>query len=205
MDEPDVRVGVPPSRQGTIHTGASWMCVAKYSAASSSRRNRSRLMPGDGSPDRYRGATCSSQARLYKAPTVSLTFGSRITRNRQRCIFPPLGAQTPASRIFRINSFGTGSGLSRRIDRVVRMISNRSAVFGAASGVAGWVMCLSAQNRGPGESIIEQRHARCTRSVFRDPRPTVLAGFLEGVFTKAQLAHLRDQKLQATKDRVTHV
>jgi len=23
MDEPDVRVGVPPSRQGTIHTGAS--------------------------------------------------------------------------------------------------------------------------------------------------------------------------------------
>jgi hypothetical protein len=35
-------------------------------------------------------------------------------------------AQTPASRIFRISSFGTGSGFSRRIDRVVRMISNRS-------------------------------------------------------------------------------
>jgi len=51
---------------------------------------------------------------------------ARTTRNRQHCIFPPLGAQTPASRILRINSFGTGSGFSRRIDRVVRMISNRS-------------------------------------------------------------------------------
>src|SRR6202023_1158303 len=84
--------------------------------------------PGAGSPDRYRGATCSSHARLYKAPTVSLTFASRITRNRQRCIFPPLGAHTPASRILRISSFGTGSGFSRLIDRVVRMIS--TAVFG---------------------------------------------------------------------------
>jgi len=36
-----------------------------------------------------------------------------------------LGAHTPASKIFRISSFGTGSGFSRRIDRVVRMISNR--------------------------------------------------------------------------------
>jgi len=42
----------------------------------------SRLMPGAGSPDRYRGATCSSQARLYKAPTLCLICGSRITRNR---------------------------------------------------------------------------------------------------------------------------
>jgi hypothetical protein len=33
---------------------------------------------------------------------------------------PPLGAQTPASKIWRINWSGTGSGLSRRIDRVVR-------------------------------------------------------------------------------------
>ena len=49
---------------------------------------------------------CSSQARLYNAPTLSLTFGSRTTRKRQRCIFPPLGAQTPASRIRRIDSFG---------------------------------------------------------------------------------------------------
>src|SRR5215472_11039510 len=136
MDEPDVRVGVGPSKQGTIHTGASWMCAARYSAASRSRRNRSRLIPGAGSPDRYRGATCPSQARLYKARTVSLTFGSRTTRNRHRCMFPPLGAQTPASRILRISSFGTGSGLSRRIDRVVRMISNRSVLwfsFGMAS------------------------------------------------------------------------
>jgi hypothetical protein len=112
--EPDVRVGVPPSRQGTIQTGASWMCAAKYSAASSSRRNRSRLMPGAGSPARYRGATCSSHARLYKALTVSLTFGSRTTRNRQRCMFPPLGAHTPVSKIFRICSFGDDLALAHR-------------------------------------------------------------------------------------------
>src|SRR6266480_537378 len=73
---------------------------------------------------------------LDKAPTVSLIFGSRTTRNRQRCMFPPLGAQTPASRIFWISSFGTGSGFSRRIDRVVRIISNRSAVFIVASDMA---------------------------------------------------------------------
>jgi hypothetical protein len=47
-----VRVGVPPSGQGTIHTGALWMCAARYSAASSSRRNRSWLMPEAGSPRR---------------------------------------------------------------------------------------------------------------------------------------------------------
>jgi hypothetical protein len=41
-------------------------------------------------------------------------------------MFPPLGAHTPASNTLRINSFGTGSGFNRRIDRVVRMISNRS-------------------------------------------------------------------------------
>src|SRR6516162_7472542 len=143
MDEPEVRVGVAPSRQGIIHTGASQICAARYSAAASILSNRSRLVPGAGSPDRYRGATCSSQARLYKAPTSCLTFGSRITKNRQRCIFPPLGAQTPASRILRINSFGTGSGFSRRIERVVRMISNRSALWlslGMASSLArDWV------------------------------------------------------------------
>src|SRR2546430_1437532 len=32
--------------------------------------------------------------------------------------FPPLGAHTPASSILRISSFGTGSGFSRRIERV---------------------------------------------------------------------------------------
>ena len=44
-------------------------------------------------------------------------------------------AQTPASGIFRIKSFGTGSGFSRRIERVVLMISNRSMVLGSASGI----------------------------------------------------------------------
>src|SRR5215472_13930385 len=136
MDDPAVRVGVAASRQGTIQTGASWMWLARCSAAASILSNRSRLVPGAGSPDRYRGATCSSQARLYKAPTASLTLGSWTTRKRHRCIFPPLGAQTPASRIFLISSFGTGSGLSRRIERVVLMISNRSVVLAVSSGIA---------------------------------------------------------------------
>src|SRR5215831_13855745 len=50
------------------------MWLARYSAAASILSNRSRLVPGAGSPDRYRGATRSSQDRLYTAPTVSLTF-----------------------------------------------------------------------------------------------------------------------------------
>src|SRR5215471_15814442 len=146
MDDPDVRVGVAPSRQGTIQTGASWMWLARCSAAASILSNCSRLVPGAGSPDRYLGATCSSQARLYKAPTASLTLGSWTTRNRHRCIFPPLGAQTPASRIFRINSFGTGSDFSRRIDRVVRMISNRSVVIAVFSGIA-YPLCVRYADR----------------------------------------------------------
>jgi hypothetical protein len=48
-----------------------------------------------------------------------------------------------------INSFGTGSGLNRRIDRVVLMISNRSAVFAVASGIPCSVyVCHPAENRG---------------------------------------------------------
>jgi len=48
-------------------------------------------------------------------------------------MLPPLGAHTPASKIFRISSFGTASGFNRRIDRMVRMISNRSAAFADSS------------------------------------------------------------------------
>jgi len=36
--------------------------------------------------------------------------------------------------MLRISSFGTGSGFSRRIDRVVPIISNRPVVCGAGSG-----------------------------------------------------------------------
>src|SRR5258707_8129376 len=57
---------------------------------------------------------------------------ARMTRNRQRCMLLPDGAATLASRIFRISGAGTGSGFSRRIDRVVAMISNR---FGISSGM----------------------------------------------------------------------
>jgi hypothetical protein len=54
-------------------------------------------------------------------------------------MLPPLGAQTPASSIRRSKASGTGSGFSRRIDRVVRMISNSSAVM-VSSGIASSVI-----------------------------------------------------------------
>src|SRR6202043_3831172 len=127
-----------------------------------------------GSPDRYRGATCSSHARLYKAPTVSSTFGSRITRNCQRCIFPPLGAHTPASRIFRISSFGTGSGFSRHIDRVVRMISN---VQGRFAAIGSWTAPASRWKQSPRPFRSAFRRACTPRSPIAttvDPREFVL-------------------------------
>src|SRR6476619_4866963 len=46
MDDPEVRVGVPPSRHGTIHTGASWMCAGEIFRRVEQPQNRSRLMPG---------------------------------------------------------------------------------------------------------------------------------------------------------------
>ena len=55
-----------------------------------------------------------------------LDFRSRTTRNLQRCMLPPEGADTPASRIFLTKAGGTGSGFNRRIERVVCMISNRT-------------------------------------------------------------------------------
>src|SRR5207302_1884531 len=65
--------------------------------------------------------------------TAERLGGSRIMRNRQRCMLPPDGAEIPASRIFRINAPCTGSGFSRRIDRVVAIISNR---FGNSSDMS---------------------------------------------------------------------
>jgi len=53
-----------------IQVSSRWyafLAFIKKSAAASILSNRSRLVPGAGSPDRYRGATCSSHARLYKA------------------------------------------------------------------------------------------------------------------------------------------
>src|SRR3954468_11013620 len=48
-------------------------------------------------------------------------------------MLPPLGAHTPASRICRLRSAGPGALFSRRIERVVRIISNRSVVADAVS------------------------------------------------------------------------
>src|SRR5258708_29018468 len=55
--------------------------------------------------------------------------GSIPTKKRIFCVFPPLAAPSPAWRIFWISSSGTGSGFSRRMDRVVVMISNTSSIL----------------------------------------------------------------------------
>ena len=57
-----------------------------------------------------------------------------MTRKRQDCIFPPLAANVPDSRILLTNAGGTGSGFRRRMERVVRIISKRSNSVGAMSG-----------------------------------------------------------------------
>src|SRR2546426_411435 len=51
---------------------------------------------------------------------------SLTTRKRHCCAFPPLGAHCPASRMRLMSASGTGSGLRRRIARVVWMISKSS-------------------------------------------------------------------------------
>src|SRR5436190_2116728 len=84
-----------------------------------------------------------------------------MTRNRQRCILPPLGAQTPASRIFRISASGTGSGFSRRIERVVRMISKRSVVPATSSAIAS--SSTTALNARPAKRLQVSNLAACLR------------------------------------------
>jgi hypothetical protein len=46
---------------------------------------------------------------LVVGPTISLIFASRITKNRQRCMFPPPGALT------RANSASEKVGLSMKL------------------------------------------------------------------------------------------
>src|SRR6185437_17182099 len=130
IDEPEPR---GPARQGTIQTGASCKWSARCSAAASMRANRSGVVPGAGPPERYRGPAVSCHALLYQIAAASLIAGSRMTRNRHDCILPPLAAKVPACSTWFSNAFGTGSGFSRRMDRVVRMISNRSCPSGAMS------------------------------------------------------------------------
>src|SRR5215510_3307919 len=61
--------------------------------------------------------------RRYRSATQARRSGSVTAMKNHGCRFPPLGANVPASHTLRINSGGTGSGLSRRIARVVRMPS----------------------------------------------------------------------------------
>src|SRR5258707_8104515 len=50
-------------------------------------------------------------------------------------MLPPEGAAVPASRILLISASGTGSGFSRRIERVVWMISNSPGSSELASDI----------------------------------------------------------------------
>jgi hypothetical protein len=78
----------------TIQAGASWMCAAKYSAG----ENRSRQMPGAG----CQSDTAGRPVRLKhdcSGPDNLLDLRISDYKDRQRCMFPPLGAQTPASQL----------------------------------------------------------------------------------------------------------
>src|SRR5712671_3329342 len=66
-----------------------------------------------------------------------------MTRNRHDCILPPFAAKVPASSTCLSSAAGTGSGFSRRMDRVVRMISNRSCPSGAMSAIDGRLLSKS--------------------------------------------------------------
>src|SRR5271167_5167752 len=122
MEEPAIRLGLGPSfRQATIQTGASWKWSVRYSTALCWRVYFSPVTPGGGALLAYRGPTTSSNAFLYQTWTAFLIAGSLTTRKRQVWLLPPFAAAVPAIRIFLIISSGTGSGFSRRIERVVPM------------------------------------------------------------------------------------
>ncbi len=182
------------------------MCAAKYSAASSSRRKRSRLMPGGKftrpRPRRNLFVPCA----LVVSPHGLLDF--RIADQQK----PPALHVSAARRAntglqdLSDRSFGTGSGFNRRIDRVVRMISNRSAVFGLRQAWRARSCVLSAENSRCCRSIVEQQHARCRRSVFRDPRPTVLCRVFWKAYSRgSNRLHVRYPKFQQLKDYFNHV
>src|SRR6516164_4636940 len=93
-------------------------------------------------------------------------------------MLPPDGAATPASRILRISSSGTGSGFSRRIDRVVVMISKRSRVSSGMPSSWGSVIFHTAGMR-----------RRAAANFAHRQRPSS-ALFLEAFGTHAAVEHL---------------
>src|SRR5262245_2540558 len=96
--------------------------------------------------------------------------GSLMTRNRQRWVFAPFAAHTPASRMARIRSSGTGSDFSRRMARVVWMISNRSARSGMALSSL-WRRIIGQGPRGgqtaAAPAILAAKHEGGTRRLAR--------------------------------------
>src|SRR6516162_6590650 len=77
------------------------------------------------------------------ARSVASDLDVRVTDYQEQ---PALDASSarraaPGLEDLSISSFGAESGLNRRIDRVIRIISNKSLVFGATSGTACSVTC----------------------------------------------------------------
>jgi len=114
-------------------TGGLIGFAARYFVASSSRGNRSPLMPGAGSPGRYRGATCSSQARSYKPPTVpTASFFRSIASLLLRA---PLLAAVPRGGTCCFGGGGKGFAHRLRSDLPAGQRSDRCAMEHRSSSI----------------------------------------------------------------------
>src|SRR4051812_24506192 len=84
----------------------------------------------------------------YSGASRSLTAGESTSRNRQSCVFPPLGARTAASRMRSCTAMGTGSGRTRRIALVVYRASQTSITRPPSVGVVPAVVLEHEPDRG---------------------------------------------------------
>ena len=95
-----MRVGVPPSRQGTIHKGALVDVVGEMFGGG---KHPLKSFPA-GARSRFPGAI-PWRNLLIPGPLIQgpdSLFDLRIADHQEPpTLFPPLGAHTPASRIFR--------------------------------------------------------------------------------------------------------
>jgi hypothetical protein len=139
IEEPDVRVSASFETRDDPHR-ASWMCAARYSAASAAAG-----MPGPPGPVRQTD-TVVRPARPRRACSGSgslLDLRSRTETASAACA----AAAHARLRIFRISSLAR-VGLQPPHDRVVWMISNRSAVFGLRQAYRAWSWSSRLGNRG---------------------------------------------------------
>src|SRR5436189_586364 len=109
------------------------------------------------------------KAPRLSAPSRSLTAGSFTTTNSQFCALLPVGALSASSITGSTSPSSTGSGLSRRIARWVRIASSSgSEKSGAAVGGAGLVSSMLGL-LGADQSTTRARWKPARRLVYNPP------------------------------------